>query len=338
MKSKLALGIGIALTTSAHAQPLPPTINDIQELNRVDLHAPPVGATVWQTPAPHELEWYIAYDATPLTVDDPEFSIRLVNDGRPIRMPESEANVDDRIGLSLTFPDGTVREILLDDLPAGFVVYSIGRDYGLISPGGPAVRFDLRLTEYFGDLEPGEHVLRITLDIGAQVQRARDAHVIAERLTTALPPLRFEVIDRPVPEKASARAHEIEIFRESDQDEMAGRIRGVLTNPLDVPLTIHADTGWNPSWSPTPEAPASMYNAIERWSDTGWLRDERVGYCGTGMGEVSIAPGESLPIALYSPRVHDRSPGVYRCVVTTSTSDGEQVEFVTPPIVVSAHP
>ncbi len=336
MKTLLSIGVALFVTTTAQAQPVPPTVDDIEELSRIELRTPPVGATVWRSPGPHELEWYIAYDATPLTIDDPEFAIRLVNNGRPIRTPRSDSQQVDGLTLSLTYPDGTVREVVANGRESGFSVYGSGSDNGLIRPGGPVARLDLRLAEHFGVFGPGVHVLQIDVDTGVQIQRARDGHVTAERLTTTLPPLRFEVIDRPVPEEVMAGEYRVEIFPETERDTLSGRIRGTLSNPLDVPLTIRADTGWDPSWSPTAESPASMYNAIERWTESGWLRDDRVGYCGTGRGDVEVAPGGSLPIALFSPRVHDRSPGVYRCVVTGVTPEGAKVEFVTAPIVVNA--
>jgi hypothetical protein len=182
------------------------------------------------------------------------------------------------------------------------------------------------------------HVLRIDLEIGVTLQRARDGHSISDSFKVASPPLRFEVLDRPIPEHGPADGHEIVIYPETDSDELSGKVRGLLTNPLDVPLTLYADTGWDPAWSPTLESPASMYNAIERWTESGWLRDESVGYCGTGMREVLIAPEGSMPIALYSPRVHNRVAGVYRCLVAAETPDGETVEFATVPIMVTSRP
>jgi hypothetical protein len=316
---------------SALSQPLPPTVEDREVLRRVELH-PPVGATVWRTPAPHELEWYIAYDATPLKEDAPEFVVRLVNNGRPVRAPHNGVEVAATLAMSLTHPDGTTRRC--EGVSEGTYVYNHGRDEGLIRPGKPVARFRVDVTEHFGKLNPGVYVLRVSMNTMTPLLRARDDYVINDGLVIQLPPLRFEVVDHPVREQDSGELSSIALMPVTKADEISARFRGLLTNTLDAPIMLKCDKRFDPSWSPTTESPAFVYNAIERWTESGWLRDEGVGYCGTGMGEVTVAPGEKLPIALYSPRAYDRSPGIYRCVVTAKTIDGELFEFVTKPVVI----
>lgn len=328
--------LALSAAQAAPAQPLPPRVDDPAELDRVRLRGLPVGAEAWRTPGPHELGWYIAYDPTPLTVDDPEFRLRLLNGGRPVRLVRPNGCDAAHVVLSLTLPDGSTRRQTLENPRSAFFVHATSRNQRSIPPGGVAARLDFRLREHFGALEPGEHVLRIDIETSVPLERARDGFVIAETLVLAPPPLRFAVVDRPVPAGVGPGEHPITTLPRSKNDEIGGRIRGFLVNPLDVPLRIRANRGQDPARPATAEDPAGMSNAIERWTDSGWVRDARVGFCGVGVGEAEAPPGEPLFVSLVSPGIHGRSPGVYRCVVTALTPSGGEVEFATPPIAVGA--
>ncbi len=335
MNTMLIFCITAFCTLWASAQPQPLVVTDGEVLRRVDIWSPQVGATVWSVPGPYELVWYIVYDSTPLTVDAVGFEIRLVNTGRPVRAPRGDRESPIEVTLVLTCPDGALKVSETFD-GSGFI-YNSGKSGVRIDRGKPVAQLRVELSEYFGELEPGKYELQINMDAPEQLLRARDGHVIADRLKLSLPLLRFEVVDHPVSEHSSEGHNMISIIQNAESaeaQELSNTLRGVLVNTLGVPISLWVDRGWDPDWAATVESPAFVYNGIERWTDIGWVRDGGVGYCGTGRGKVTLASGESLPIVLSLPMPGANSPGVYRCVVTAQKADGESVEFSTKPIVI----
>lgn len=326
----LGFVVTIATSSTVSAQPLPPTVGDPELLRNAELW-PPFGTTVWQLPAPHELIWYIAYDPTPLTVDSPEFIVHLVNDGRTVRTLLAKLGASATISFSLTLPNGTTRQ---SDVTATRAYMYHGREQH-IAKGESIANFHLNLFEHVGALDPGVHILQATLSTTAPLRCAQDDAVIVDELSIQLPPMRFEVIAHPVPERDVRGSENIDLEPLTEMDRLTGRIRARLTNIFDVPLSFHADLGLRPRQEPLPEDHAlSVYNDIERWTESGWARDGSLGYCGMGTGSVAVEPGKSVSVAFHSPLAHGRSSGVFRCVLTVQTPDGERHKVVTAPIMV----
>ena len=326
--------IALAAATAV-SQPLPPTVEDHDVLRQADLFWRPPGSEVWRTPAPHGFEWLIAYDPTPLTIDAGTLEIRLVNAGRAIRTsrPDEDAGV---VTLSLSVSGEEDREMRLP--PDAVRIDRSGADGGPIRRDQPVARAEINLSDHFGPLPPGVHLVRMRAELPVRVERDQDGRTIAEALNVELPPLRLEVIEHAPPTETEAGVHRIAIEPRTDADRLGGRIRGHLTNTLDVPLLLRIDGMFETPLRVTPDRPAYVYNAIEQWTESGWLDDHRVGYCGIGMTGIEIKPGETVPIALQSLHVNARPDGAYRCVVTAHTPDDEAVRFATGVIMVTSRP
>jgi hypothetical protein len=155
---------------------------------------------------------------------------------------------------------------------------------------------DLRCA--FGRLAPGSYALRVA--IGENVSE----------------PAAFEVVDTSVEEaRKNWTAPEGIEFRVKDG-------KGVLVNRRKTPIALLAYGG---------QAPLNALVMAQQWTGRAWTAS-RGGYCGTGLEEVTIAPGAEREIAL--PSFPD---GILRLSLSCYERKGdrnEAIEAVTEPFLV----
>jgi len=186
-------------------------------------------------------------------------------------------------------------------LPRDAVAY---RGPDELAPGqyGWYVSCDLRLA--FGRLAPGRYTLRAVFgDIASE-------------------PAAFEVSDTSVEEaKKNWAAPEGIEFRVADKD--GGKV-GILVNRRKTPLALLAYAG-------AQGAPLQALVTAQQWTGRAWTGFVG-GFCGTGLEEVTIAPGAEREIAL--PSFPD---GILRLAVSCHERAGEEtkaIEAVTEPFLV----
>lgn len=313
--------LALALSLGVLSQPLPEELPADSEPLRLAQLGVPTGGRAWAVPGPFETEWLVVFDETPLTVDEPVIDLRLVNNGRPVRLPRTAGEAS--MYVTLTCPDGT--EVSTKRLTEHVYIPQSGADDGRIDTGMPMVRAFANITTLFGELPIGVYEAVVVIDTGARLERARDGHVIAETLKLTTPRFRFEVVDVPA-------SFGDEQFVLSDEGfDTFGSWSATLTNTHDGPIQLWVDGGFHPNPKEIVEYPLTAYNGLERWTDTGWFDVQMVGYCGTGMQKITLEPGESQWIALH---YHNAPKGVFRATVTAWISDETSIEFVSGPIVV----
>ncbi|GAB5495881.1 MAG: hypothetical protein Phyf2KO_09610 [Phycisphaerales bacterium] len=308
------------IAPTAGAQPLPERLEAAQISPEYELY-PSVEMQTWSVPGPHETDWIIAYDETPLAKDWPSFEIRLINRGRPVRAITNKDNPLSSVVYELTRPDGST--IKSEPQLEPVYTYQNGQDNGRIDTGKPILRSWAKLQYIFGELEPGEHTLTMHIDAAASLHRARDGHTIAERLTISSPVLRFNVIDKEP--------------RENDEEHMLlavtetnfGSAQAKLVNPFDEPLELWADLGFKNADEFPEDYAYFTYNTVERYTESGWLEMGTLRFCGTGMGKVTIEPGESILLSLNTVPTQG---GFTRACVTATKPDGTIVKFYTKPV------
>ncbi len=308
----LVLPAFVFVSALAQGQPLPEEIPMYEQPSEYELY-PAADATIWRVPGASELDWVVAYDETPLTFDDPRFELRLINAGRPVRVPGLGNGQRASAVLVLTKPTGEV--VKLEAESDGLIVYQSNRDNGKIDTNTPVLRLGVSVFDKFGQLGPGEHTLVVHIATQARLERARDGHTIDDALTAVSPRLRFTVVEREIPELTSDEGYLL------TEDE-----HGVLlTNPFDEAITVHVDGGYDEE--PTTDKTYFMYNTYERLSDDGWVPSGPRGFCGTGMRRLTLEPGESVRVTIHGS--YER--GIIRSVVNAQRADGEVVRFYTKP-------
>ncbi len=320
MKPALIAAAFAIIAPTTLAQPLPERLDFSQISPSYELY-PSVEMQTWSIPGPHETDWIIAYDQTPLVKDWPSFEIRLINRGRPVRALPAKADSLPSVVYELTKPDGTT--IKSEPQRQPIYVYQHGTNEGRIDTNTPILRANAKLHSLFGELNPGQHTLTVHIDAAAALKRARDGHTINDRLTTSTPKLRFTVIDK---EPGELEEHHM-LVNVTDLDN--GGLQAKLVNPFDEPLTLWADLGFQ-SQDEFPDDHAFFaYNGIERFTERGWLVMNNIGYCGTGMGMITIEPGDAVTLSLHTfPTVG----GFTRACVTAMRPDGTSVKFYTEPM------
>lgn len=151
----------------------------------------------------------------------------------------------------------------------------------------------------FGRLQPGRYTLRATL--GGVVSA----------------PTAFEVVDTSLEDAKKAwNAPEGIEFRVKEEGV------GILANHRKQPIQL---------WSYGDLEPLQALVMVQQWTGRGWTASPG-GYCGTGLVEVTIAPGAEKRVAL--PPIPD---GIVRVAVSCSQGNGDKtvpIEAVTEPFLV----
>ncbi len=191
--------------------------------------------------------------------------------------------------------------------------------------GKPAVRKPLPkdAAAYKGpsELEPGQYGWYVSGDLRRAFGRLAPGRYALRGVFGDLvsEPAAFEVIDTSVEEATKNWvAPEGVEFRVADKD---GARVGVLANKRKTPLALLAYRG-------AAGAPLQALVTAQQWTGrawTGWVG----GFCGTGLEEVTLAPGAEREIAL--PPFPD---GILRLAVSCHERKGEETE----PIEASTEP
>jgi len=165
-------------------------------------------------------------------------------------------------------------------LPAGFAV---DRTRGAL----PRMQYAWFLTgdlrEAFGKLPPGAYTVRLVHSAAYKTDAAgfHAAPVPSE-------PLAFEIVKTTLEDaRKQCPATPGIAFRAVEKGK--GRV-GLLTNHGEKPLTLWAYAG-------APGQPLQALVATEVWNGRAWT-GQAGGWCGTGLEEFVIAPGETREIAL----------------------------------------
>lgn len=319
MKAHLLAIAFTVLAPTAGAQPLPERLELSQISPSYELY-PSVEMQTWSVPGPHETDWIIAYDQTPLVKDWPSFEIRLINRGRPVRALPAKINTLSSVVYELTRPDGST--IKSEPQLEPVYIYQNDTNQGRIDTGKPILRAWAKLHYIFGELEPGEHTLSVHIDAAASLNRAHDGHTIYDRLTISTPKLRFDVIDK------EPAHNDDEHMLQSVRETGIGSAHAVLVNPFDEPLEFWADLGFK-SHDEFPDSHAFfVYNTVEKFTESGWVEMGTLRFCGTGMGKITIEPGDSILLSLSTTPTQG---GFTRACVTCTKPDGTTVKFYTEP-------
>lgn len=183
--------------------------------------------------------------------------------------------------------------------------------------------------EYFGHIQPGTYRIRIETD---GIARSNRSSISIFTQTLASPWVSFEIIETSIAEAlAEMSLGENDLLFEAKRSDGEGYQWWTAT--LGVPrsseaMTVTADFGFrNPEER---EGPASVLSCIERFNPKrGWVA-EPCGWCGTGMGPLTIEPGTACAINLGAAF---QSSGIYRFAIPTRTGE-DAGRFVSLPFVV----
>lgn len=94
------------------------------------------------------------------------------------------------------------------------------------------------------------------------------------------------------------------VVDKNDQAKVRHYRTGTVKNTGDKPITFSAYT-----WGHEKGQPLSMIMDWNKWNpEHGWLDNQQLGWCGTGLGPYTLKPGESVKVMLH-PALED---GVYR--------------------------
>lgn len=202
------------------------------------------------------------------------------------------------------------------------------RDTQVLKPGGWWGSGWVDLREHFDDLTPGEY--RVRVETAVVRITPRGAEPVEQAMES--PWVSFEIIETSIAEAlAEMNLGENDLLFEAKRSE--GKGYQWWTATLGVPrsseaMTVTADFGFrNPEER---EGPANVLSCIERYNPKrGWVA-EPCGWCGTGMGPLTIEPGTACAINLGA-AFH--SSGIYRFAIPTRMGDGD-ARFVSLPFVV----
>lgn len=187
-------------------------------------------------------------------------------------------------------PEGgkTVRK----PLPAGAPVYRGG---STLQPQSYAWLVITDLREVFGPLSPGRYVVQIEL--------AAEGYRVERPGFKALPirssPVKLEVFATTLEDarKANKKAVGVDLKVQAKGKERVG----ILTNRRARTLVFWAYKG-------APGRPLSAMVTLQSWTGRGWSGNAG-GFCGTGLEQVTLAPGKSVELELPS-----HGKGIHRFV------------------------
>ncbi|MCA9271850.1 MAG: hypothetical protein KDA31_02270 [Phycisphaerales bacterium] len=314
--------LGLVLSLGVLWQPLPEEMPADSERLRLAQLGVPTGGRAWAVPGPYETEWLVSFDETPLTVDEPVIDLRLVNVGRPVRVPRTTGEAS--MVVTLTDAAGNVRKS--EQLTERVYLYQSGTDEGRIDTDRPMIRASANLDTLFGELPTGTYEAFIEIDTDARLERARDGHVIVEELKLATPRFRFEVVDVP------AIFGEDQFVLSDEEVDQFGNWSATLTNTLDVPIQLWVDGMLRSDLNELGDESLFAYNGLERWTDIGWADVQMIGHCGTGMQKITLEPGQSQRLSL----IHHNAPkGIFRAVVNAWIGEDERLDFVSGPVTIT---
>lgn len=202
------------------------------------------------------------------------------------------------------------------------------RDTQVLKRGGWWGSGWVDLREHFDDLTPGEY--RVRVETAVVRITPRGAEPVEQAMES--PWLSFEIIETSLAEAlAEMELGENDLLFEAKQSDEEDYQRWSAT--LGVPrsseaMTVTADFGFrNPEER---EGPANVLSCIERYNPKrGWVA-EPCGWCGTGMGPLTIEPGTACAINLGAAF---QSSGIYRFAIPTRTGE-DAGRFVSLPFVV----
>ena len=158
-----------------------------------------------------------------------------------------------------------------------------------VRKGGYLYRFSTDLRRLFGRLKPGRYTLRLVLPGSAYkikgVQNASDipsADVSFVVIKTTLADAR----------QATKKAGDVKIEVIPNKGKAPTLCR--VTNTGNRTISVSAYVG------PKDQPLTCISFVHEKWTGRGFIQTSMGGWCGTGLGEVQIKPGESRQLAIIS--------------------------------------
>ncbi len=196
-------------------------------------------------------------------------------------------------GGQLTIPEAANKVVFIltgqDQEPVRREMKDLQLQGANVRKGGYLYRFSADLRRLFGRLKPGRYTVRLVLAGSAYkikgVQNARDVpsadvtfHVVKTTLADA--------------RQATKKAGDVRIEVIPNKGKAPTLCN--VTNTGNRPISISAYVG------PKDQPLTCISFVHEKWTGRGFIQTSMGGWCGTGLGEVQIKPGESRQLAIIS--------------------------------------